>query len=220
MPTPKSWKVLDADALKNAALVAEPYPHLIIDNVIRPEALAGVAASFPSIPKRGSFPLDAVSCSGPFATLMEEMQSIELRGLIGERLGMDLSDKPAMLTLRGHTEAKDGEIHTDSKDKLVTVLVYLNPGWRSPGGRLRLLYNDRDLEPYAAEISPEAGRCLVFKVTPNCWHGHEPFVGERRSVQLNYVISDEARQRHLKRHRFSAFMKKLFSRKDEKSPAH
>jgi len=220
LPTPKPWKVLDADALKNATLIAQPYPYLIVDNVIRPEALAGMVESFPAIPKRGSFPLEAASCSGPFATLMEEMQSAELRALIGERLGMDLGDKPPMLTLRGHTGAKDGEIHTDSKDKLVTVLVYLNPGWQAPGGRLRILYNDRDLEPYAAEISPEAGRCLIFKVTPNCWHGHEPFVGERRSVQLNYVTSDEARQRHLRRHRFSAFVKRLFSRKDEKSPVH
>ena len=213
MPTPASWKVLDADSLRSAAVVADPYPHLVIDRVIRPEALAGVVQSFPEIPKRGSFPLDAVSCSGPFATLMEEMQSAELRALVGERLGMDLGGKPPMLTLRGHTGAKDGAIHTDSKDKLVTVLVYLNAGWQAAGGRLRVLYNDRDLEPYAAEISPEAGRCLIFKVTPNCWHGHEPFVGERRSVQLNYVASDQARQRHLKRHRVSAFLKRLFSRK-------
>jgi hypothetical protein len=215
-----SWKVLDADALRKATLVSEPFPYLVIDNIIRPEVLSEVAGSFPAIKKRGSFPLDAVSCSGQFATLMEEMQSVELRDLIAERLGMDLKDKPPMVTLRGYTEAKDGEIHTDSKSKLVTLLLYLNPGWRAPGGRLRLLYNDRDLSPYAAEISPEAGRCLIFKVTPNCWHGHEPFVGERRSIQLNYVTSDEARQRHLQRHRFSAFLKKLFSKKDEKSTAH
>ena len=220
MATPNSWKVLNADALRKAALVAEPFPYLIIDNLIRPEALAGVVKSFPGIPKRGSFPLDAVSCSGPFATLMEEMHSAELRDLIGERLGMDLSDNPPMVTLRGRTDTRDGEIHTDSKSKLVTLLLYLNPGWQAPGGRLRLLYNNRDLSPYAAEISAEAGRCLIFKVTPNCWHGHEPFIGERRSVQLNYVTSDEARQGHLKRHRFSAFLKQLFSRKDEKSPAH
>ena len=215
-----AWKVLNADALRKTALVSEPFPHLIVDNIIRPEVLSEVVGSFPAIKKRGSFPLDAASCSGPFATLMEEMQSVELRDLIAERLGMDLKDKPPMLTLRGYTEAKDGEIHTDSKSKLVTVLLYLNPGWQAPGGRLRLLYNDRDLSPYVSEISPEAGRCLIFKVTPNCWHGHEPFVGERRSIQLNYVTSDEARQRHLQRHRFSAFLKKLFSKKDEKSTAH
>jgi len=216
---PSALKVIDADALRKAAVVAEPYPHLIIDNFIRAEALADVVRSFPAVPKRGSVPLDAVSSAGAFAALMEEMHSPALRSLIGERLGMDLSDKPPMITLRGHTDTKDGDIHTDSKSKLVTLLLYLNPGWTAPGGRLRLLYNNKDLTRYAAEISPEAGHCVIFKVTPDCWHGHEVFVGERRSVQLNYVTSDEARQGHLSRHRFSAYLKKLFSRKNEKSPA-
>ena len=215
-----SWKVLNADALGEAALVAEPFPHLIVDNIIRPEVLTGVVESFPRIDKRGSFPPEAVSYSGRFATLMQEMHSVELRDLIGERLGMDLRDRPPMLTVRGRTGKKDGQIHTDSKSKLVTVLLYLNPGWSATEGRLRILYNDRDLSPYAAEVSPDAGRCLIFKVTPNCWHGHEPFDGERRTIQLNYVTSEEARERDLKRHRFSAFLKGLLSRKDEKSSAH
>jgi len=206
------WRVLDADALRKATLVPEPFPYLIIDNIIRPEGLSDVVGSFPAIKKRGSFPPHAVACSGLFATLMQEMQSDELRDLIGKRLGMDLTNRPPMITVRGRTSEKDGEIHTDSTSKLVTVLLYLNPGWASPVGRLRLLYNNRDLVPYAAEISPEAGRCLIFKVTPNCWHGHEPFVGERRTIQLNYVSSDKVRDRELNRHRLSAFLKQLFSK--------
>ena len=206
------WRVLDADALRKATLVPEPFPYLIVDNIIRPEVLSGVVGSFPAIKKRGSFPPHAVACSGLFATLMQEMQSDELRDLIGERLGMDLTNRPPMITVRGRTSEKDGEIHTDSTSKLVTVLLYLNPGWVSPVGRLRLLYNNRDLVPYAAEISPEAGRGLIFKVTPNCWHGHEPFVGERRTIQLNYVSSDKVRNRELNRHRLSAFLKQLFSK--------
>jgi len=206
------WRVLDADALRKATLVPEPFPYLVIDNIIRPEVLSEVVGSFPVIRKRGSFPPHAVACSGLFATLMQEMQSDELRDLIGERLGMDLTNRPPMITVRGRTSEKDGEIHTDSTSKLVTVLLYLNPGWASPVGRLRLLYNNRDLVPYAAEISPEAGRCLIFKVTPNCWHGHEPFVGERRTIQLNYVSSDKVRDRELNRHRLSAFLKQLFSK--------
>ena len=206
------WRVLDADALRKATLVPEPFPYLIIDNIIRPEVLSDVVGSFPAIKKRGSFPPHAVACSGLFATLMQEMQSDELRDLIGKRLGMDLTNRPPMITVRGRTSEKDGEIHTDSTSKLVTVLLYLNSGWVSPVGRLRLLYNNRDLAHYAAEISPEAGRCLIFKVTPNCWHGHEPFVGERRTIQLNYVSSDKVRDRELNRHRLSAFLKQLFSK--------
>jgi hypothetical protein len=216
----KAWTVLNANALREAALVNEPFPYLIVDNVIRPEVLPEVVASFPRIDKRGSFPPEAVSYSGRFATLMQEMHSVELRNLVGERLGMDLKDRPPMLTVRGRTGKKDGQIHTDSKSKLVTVLLYLNSGWSAPEGRLRLLYNDHDLTRYAAEISPDAGRCLIFKVTPNCWHGHEPFDGERRTIQLNYVTSEAVRERERKRHRFSAFLKGFFSSKDAKSPAH
>ncbi|HEY6721587.1 MAG TPA: 2OG-Fe(II) oxygenase [Burkholderiales bacterium] len=216
----KPWTVLNADALREAALVTEPFPYLIVDNVIRPEVLPEVVASFPRIDKRGSFPPEAVSYSGRFATLMQEMHSVELRDLVGKRLGMDLKDRPPMLTVRGRTGKKDGQIHTDSKSKLVTVLLYLNPGWSATQGRLRLLYNDHDLTRYAAEISPDAGRCLIFRVTPNCWHGHEPFDGERRTIQLNYVTSEEVRERERKRHRFSAFLKGFFSRKDEKNPVH
>ena len=207
-----AWKVLNAEALRKAALVSEPFPHLIVDNIIRPEVLSEVVESFPKIKKRGSFPLHAASCSGRFAALMREIESDDLRDLIGERLGMDLTGRPPMVTVRGRTSEKDGEIHTDSTSKLVTVLLYLNPGWASPVGRLRLLYNNRDLSPYAAEISPEAGRCLIFKVTPNCWHGHEPFDGERRTIQLNYVSSEKVRDRELNRHRLSAFLKQLFSK--------
>jgi len=150
------WQVLNARALREAPLVAEPFPYLIVDNLIRPEVLAEVVESFPRIDKRGSFPPEAVSCSGRFATLMAEMHSAELRDLIGERLGMDLKDRPPMLTVRGRTGKKDGRIHADSKSKLVTVLLYLNPGWSAAEGRLRLLYNDHDLTRYAAEISPDA----------------------------------------------------------------
>ena len=214
------WQVLNPDALRKAPVHEEPFPYLIVDNLIRHEVLAEVVASFPHVPERGSFPPEAVARTGRFATLIEEMHSPELRDLVGGRLGMDLKGRPPMLTVRGRTGKKDGRIHTDSKSKLVTVLLYLNPGWSAPEGRLRLLYNDHDLTRYAAEVSPDAGRCLIFKVTPNCWHGHEPFVGERRTIQLNYVTSEEARDHDLRRHRFSAFLKGLFSRKDEKSPAH
>ncbi|HYS51649.1 MAG TPA: 2OG-Fe(II) oxygenase [Burkholderiales bacterium] len=214
------WKVLNPEALRKAPLVAQPFPYLIVDNLIRPEVLPEVVESFPRIPKRGSFPPEAVSYSGRFATLIDEMHSPDLRDLVGDRLGMDLDGRPPMLTIRGRTGKKDGQIHTDSKSKLVTILLYLNSGWSAPEGRLRLLYNDHDLSRYAAEISPDAGRCLIFKVTPNCWHGHEAFEGERRTIQLNYVTSEEARERDLKRHRFSAYLKGLFSRKDEKSSAH
>src|SRR5438552_18820537 len=95
------WQGLNARPLREAPLVAEPFPYLIVDNLIRPEVLAEVVESFPRIDKRGSFPPEAVSCSGRFATLMQEMHSVELRDLIGGGLGGDLGERPAMVTVRG-----------------------------------------------------------------------------------------------------------------------
>src|SRR6267154_1927816 len=128
------WKVLNPEALRKAPLVAQPFPYLIVDNLIRPEVLPDVVESFPRIPKRGSFPPEAVSYSGRFATLIDEMHSPELRDLVGDRLGMDLDGRPPMLTIRGRTGKKDGQIHTDSKSKLVTVLLYLTPAGARPRG--------------------------------------------------------------------------------------
>jgi SM-20-related protein len=213
-----SFQILNIETIRHAVLQQQPYPYMIIENVIRPESLAKAVESFPSLSKRGSFPLNAVSCSGHFDLLMKELQQPELRRMIAERFEMDLEDKPPMITVRGYTTNRDGHIHVDSEDKLITLLLYLSPGWTSPDGKIRVLYNRRDLAPFAAELSPEAGHCLIFKVTRDCWHGHTVFEGERKSIQLNYVASANARKRHLKRHTFSALLKQLFGRNETRSP--
>jgi SM-20-related protein len=204
-----AFEILNLNAIEQAALRQEPYPFMVIDHVIQSHFLQKVIQSFPSLSKRGSFPLNAVHSSGHFHQLMQELQAPELKTLLGKRFGLDLEDKPPMVTIRGYTTARDGHIHTDSEDKLLTFLLYLNPNWTSPDGKIRVLYNPNNLSPFAEEISPEAGRCLIFQVTKNCWHGHTVFEGTRRSIQLNYVTSDAALGRHLKRHRLSAFLKDL-----------
>jgi SM-20-related protein len=53
------------------------------------------------------------------------------------------------------------------------------------------------------------GTLLVFPNAPNAWHGHRRFTGQRYSVQLNYMTTDAKARSELRRHRFSAFMKRL-----------
>jgi Rps23 Pro-64 3,4-dihydroxylase Tpa1-like proline 4-hydroxylase len=115
-----------------------------------------------------------------------------------------------MLTVRGMTSAKDGQIHADSRTKLVTVLIYLNSEWTSPGGRLRLLRSADDVEDMAVEVPPVDGNLVAFKVGPNSWHGHPPAEGVRRSVQLNWVTDEGVVRREERRHRLSAAVKGLF----------
>jgi len=58
-----------------------------------------------------------------------------------------------MITVRGHcSKEKDGKIHTDSKTKIITVLLYMNPTWETVGGQLRLLKSPNDIDDMILEV--------------------------------------------------------------------
>ena len=89
--------------------------------------------------------------------------------------------------MRKFCERTDGNIHTDHKSKVITVLLYFNEQWDSEDGQLRLLRSKDDIESYAAQVAPSGGNLVAFRRTDHSWHGHTQFVGERRMVQINYL---------------------------------
>jgi Rps23 Pro-64 3,4-dihydroxylase Tpa1-like proline 4-hydroxylase len=100
-------------------------------------------------------------------------------------------------------------VHTDSKSKIITVLLYLNSEpWLPFGGRLRLL-NAEDLEAVAAEVKPDFGTLLVFCRSDRSWHGHLPYEGPRRILQMNWVTSEGVAAWEKFRHAVSARVKHL-----------
>ncbi len=200
---------LDLEALKKAPVTREPFPYLVVPGFVRAEALGAIEKDYPVIDKPGSFPLDTLSYGGAFARLMDDMRDPAFRDIVAEKLGINLQGRPTMITVRGEARARDGQIHTDSKTKLVTVLLYMNGQWEAPGGRLRLLRSADNLNDVITEVPPQQGTLLVFLNTPNAWHGHEPFEGQRRSIQLNWVTDAGVVWREQIRHRVSAFMKRL-----------
>jgi hypothetical protein len=141
--------------------------------------------------------------------VIDELDGPEFQSAIEEKFDVDLSGRPKMYSLRGYTRAKDGKIHTDSKDKIITVLLYLNESWPHAGGRLRLLKNGRDVDDFVAEVPPDGGTLLVFKRSDSSWHGHHPFEGPRRSLQMNWMTSEGTKGFHKLRHTISAGIKRL-----------
>jgi SM-20-related protein len=203
---------LDYAALRATPVASAPFPHLVVPDFVPPDNLRAVLADLPPLDKRGSFPVDALSLGPDARALMDAMEGPELRHAIAGRFGLDLSDAPTMVTLRGWTNERDGYIHVDSTAKRVTVLLYLNPttvAWAEHEGCLRLLRGPNDLEDFAVEVPPVNGTLLVFPNAPNAWHGHKRFTGQRYSVQLNYMTTDAKARSELRRHRISAFMKRL-----------
>ncbi len=200
---------LDLERFEATALQRAPFDFLIVPGFLKHAALPSVERDFPEIASGGSFPATSLKCGPAFTALLDELQGADVTAAFEAKFGIDLKGRPTMVTLRGQSRAKDGAIHTDSRTKLVTALIYLNSEWESDGGRLRMLNGPDDLEDYAAEVPPEAGTLVAFRCTPEAWHGHKPFVGRRRSIQLNWLTDEGVLKRELRRHAFSAWTKKL-----------
>ena len=205
-------EILALDSLRAASVVQEPFPFFIVPRFVKAEALDAIRQDFPVIHHPGSFPLTTLEYGPAFAAFMEDIQSAEMTKLVGDKLGMDLSASPTMVTVRGQSRAKDGKIHTDSRTKLVTALIYMNDAWESPQGRLRLVRSETNLNDVIAEVPPDQGTLLVFRNDTNAWHGFEPFAGPRRVIQLNWVTDASVVRREQSRHRVSAFFKRLSGR--------
>jgi hypothetical protein len=200
---------LDIEALRRAPANHEPFDYLVLEGFVRADARAAIGADYPPIAKPGSFALDDLDVKGTVAALIEEMKGEPFRRAIEDKFSVTLDDKPVTFTLRGMCGDKDGYIHTDSKSKIVTILVYLNEDWAPDGGRLRLLRNGRDLEDYVAEAPPTFGSLVAFRRSDRSWHGHKPFRGPRRVLQMNWVTSDGIARWQQLRHRLSAAIKRL-----------
>jgi hypothetical protein len=197
------------DRLHAAALTTEPFDYVYIPETIDRDQLAAIVGDFPHVPAGGSFDASTLDSGPAFHRLIEEMRGDAFREVFEEKFDIDLKPYPLHITVRGHVRGKDGQIHVDSKDKILTGLLYLNPQWTEPGGRLRLLRNGKDIEAYALEIPPADGNMVVFRRSDCSWHGHLPSEGRRLSLQFNWVSGDAYRRRELARHRFSGWMKRL-----------
>ncbi len=201
--------MLDLEAFRAQPLTQEPFKYLVLPDFLTPEGRQAANADFPVIEKAGSFPLDTVSYGPGFGRLIDALRGPEVEAVFSEKFGIDLSDKPTMITVRGRCSERDGGIHTDAVTKIITVLIYLNPSWAQEGGRLRLLRSGESLDDMIAEVPPNDGTLITFLRSDNSWHGHKPFVGERRVIQLNWVTSETVVKREQTRHRISAFIKRI-----------
>lgn len=201
--------LLNLDKLRAAKVESEPYQYVVVPGFLSPDVVSAINKTYPKIEKGGSYPIESLDQTMMIKSVIAELDDKPFEDLIAEKFGVELANRPKMYSLRGYTRAKDGSIHTDSKDKIITVLVYLNENWQQPGGRLRILRDGQNVDNFAAEVPPDNGTLLVFKRSDVSWHGHHPFEGQRRSLQMNWMTSEGTKGFHAFRHKVSAAIKKL-----------
>lgn len=200
---------VEMERLDQTPLKTEPYNYVMVPEFVPVDCLEEIGQDFPEIDQPGSFPLADLKGGPAFNGLIDRLRQDDFRDIIARKFDIDLTGRPMTCTVRGATQLKDGQIHTDSLSKLITVLIYLNPPWAADGGRLRVLKNGQNLEDFAEEIEPASGNLLIFKRSETSWHGHAPFQGQRRTIQINWVVSQAIADRERARHRVSARLKKL-----------
>ena len=212
-------RLLDPARLARADTVvhAQPFAFLIARGQLPDDARAELAADFPRYPSAGFFPHEAKDCGPSLNRLIDELTSREFADAIGARLGIpDLGEYPSLVTICRSLNKRHGTIHTDSRSKIATALLYLNPKWPDTSdGCLRFLHHIDNIDDVIVpELKPLYGEFAVFKRCDNSFHGHLPFEGERRVIQIAWLTSEEEKLRKTKRGKFSRSFKKIFGRLD------
>lgn len=206
--------LLSDDRLNAADTVVyhSPFAFLVAPQQLPADRSTALERDFPRYRGAGFFPHDPADCGASINTLVAELTAPAFADAIGQRLGIpDLGRYPTLVTLCRSLNKRHGTIHTDSRSKVVTALLYLNHDWPPISeGCLRFLSRIDDIDATVApEVRPIYGTLAAFRRSDDSFHGHLPFEGERRVIQVAWLTSEEEKQRKTRRGRLSRLVKRL-----------
>jgi hypothetical protein len=198
---------------------SEPFHFLIARDQLPANALNELKLDFPKYAGAGFFPYEEKDCGPSVNQLIADLTNPAVADAVGSRLGIgNLGQFPTLVTLCRALNKRHGTIHTDSKSKVATALLYLNESWpETSDGCFRLLKRNDDIDDLVApEIKPLYGNLVVFKRADNSFHGHLPYEGERRVIQVAWLTSEDEKLRKTQRGKLSRLFKKLFGAIDRR----
>jgi hypothetical protein len=205
---------------------AEPFPHIVLDDVLPLSLARRVLQNFPreDLPsdrhfninygghlKRQVSPEDCNAFirsvfhlfnSRPIIAFLEGLTGIE--GLLPDPFfeGGGFHEISAGGKLGVHADFRIHErLHLQRR---MNLLIYLNEDWRDEwNGRLELW--DRQMERCVESITPIMNRCVVFNTDADSYHGHPdelrtPPSVKRRSMALYYYTASRAIYREVPNH--------------------
>lgn len=197
---------------------AEPYPHVVLDDVLNADAFAAAAAEFPALGDeswKGYLHVnetkfantDPQSWGPTLRAVASELLSPEFTAFLTELTGIEnllpdetLDGGGLHQTLRGghlNVHADFTTHHTrENWARRVNILLYLNERWEEQwAGQLELW--DRDMTACRARVTPRGNRMLVFTTSTDSFHGHPdplacPQDVARRSLALYYFTEQDS----------------------------
>ncbi|MDR3389772.1 MAG: 2OG-Fe(II) oxygenase [Rudaea sp.] len=207
--------LFDPSHLDSAGTIVRDAPfHFLVASGQLPEAAADdLKRDFPRYAGAGFFPYEEKDCGPSMNRLIAELTDPAVASAVGAKLGIgNLGQYPTLVTLCRALNKRHGTIHTDSRSKVATALLYLNESWPDTSdGCFRFLNRVDDIDDLAApEIKPLYGNLAVFKRADNSFHGHLPYEGERRVIQVAWLTSADEKLRKTQRGKLSRLFKKLF----------
>lgn len=215
-----SSKFWDYDPVAEAKSysTAAPFPHIVLDDMIRTQAIVGAMRDFPEVDgphwtnylhvnehKFGNtyyntWPSSLKSLadglmSKEFIAFLEHLTGI--KGLLPDPLfdggGLHRTERGGFLNV--HADYSKHHTRTDWRRR-VNVLIYLNDKWDEDwGGHLELW--STDMKTRVKSIAPRANRMIIFDTTSAAFHGHPeplkcPAGIARKSLALYYFTSGDS----------------------------
>ncbi|HET7843197.1 MAG TPA: 2OG-Fe(II) oxygenase [Xanthomonadales bacterium] len=211
-PAPAAPLKLERLAAPAASVHEAPFRFLVATGVLDPAAREALLADFPKYAGAGFFPYEEADCGPSIRALVAALNRAEVADALGAQLGLPgLGSHPTLVTLCRALNSRHGNVHTDSLSKIATALVYLEPEWRhGSAGALRFVAKADDVDSLVVpEIPPVYGNFAIFRRADNSFHGHLPFEGQRRVIQVAWLTSEEEKLRKTRRGRFSRLIKRI-----------
>jgi len=197
---------------KEAFLLASPFPHIVVDNFLKPDIVEKIYDEFPSHNQDFWYeynnPIEKKLACNNFDKMPNSIKSIlkllntqEYLTLFSELTGIE--DLIADEGLHGggmHCTKQGGKLdmHIDYSihplldlERRLNLIIYLNKDWKEEyGGELQLW--ERDMSSCAKKIFPIFNRAVIFATDDSSYHGHPdpitcPDNIARKSLALYYL---------------------------------
>jgi Rps23 Pro-64 3,4-dihydroxylase Tpa1-like proline 4-hydroxylase len=216
--------VLDLDrlerelpALRERYQSAQPYPHIVFDDFLEPDAARAAMAEFPALDptqwnnflhtnERKFSNTDPETWGPTLQAILEQLNAPRFVEFVSQLIGVeDLIPDPSLEGGGLHQSTRGGflNIHADFTvhphnrkwQRRANILVYLNDEWKPEyGGDLELW--SADMKECVERVSPVANRVLIFTTDVDSFHGHPepmqcPEGVARRSLALYYFSVEE-----------------------------